>query len=116
MGGSPWPVQVGAIAAVAGVVWYSLGRAVVVPKVLGDELTHGEAARNLALHGSLATHGYGFVTPLIDALGYVTTTNDFTAYRIVQALNVVVVVTAAFLAYPLARRALSPRWSLVVPR
>jgi Dolichyl-phosphate-mannose-protein mannosyltransferase len=109
-----WPVPVGAIAAVAGVVWYSLGRASVVPRIFGDELTHGEAARSLAQHGTLTGTGYGVVTPVVDAIAYLTTSNDYTAYRGVQVLNVVVAMTAAFLAYPLARRALSPRWSLVV--
>ena len=109
-----WPACVGLIAAAAGVAWYSLGRAIVVPRIFGDELTHGEAARNLALHGSLATHGYGLVTPVIDSVAYLVTSSDVTAYHLVQLFNVVVVVTAAFLAYPLARRALSARWSLVV--
>jgi hypothetical protein len=109
-----WPVSVGAIAAAAGVVWYSLGRATVVPQIFADELTHGQAARNLALHGTLSLSGYGVVTPAVDAVAYLTTSNEYTAYRVVQALNVGVVVTAAFLAYPLARRALPARWSLVV--
>ena len=112
--GTAWPVWVGAIAAAAGVVWFSLGRATVVPRIFGDELTHGEAARNLAQHGSLATHGYGLVTPVIDAVAYLVTSNEVRSYHLVQALNAAVVVTAAFLAYPLARRALSARWALVV--
>jgi hypothetical protein len=109
-----WPAAVGVIAATAGVVWYSLVRATVVPRIFGDELTHGEAARNLALHGTLSAGGYGVVTPVVDAIAYLTASNEYTAYRGVQVLNVGVVVTAAFLAYPLARRALSAHWSLVV--
>ena len=46
-----WPISVAVLAAAGGVVWYSLGRAIVVPRIFGDELTHGEAARNLAQHG-----------------------------------------------------------------
>lgn len=109
-----WQVPVGAIAAAAGVVWYALGRATVVPQIFGDELTHGEAARNLALHGTLSVSGYGVVTPAIDAVSYLATSDDYTAYRVVQALNIFVLITAAFVAYPLARRVLSPRWALVV--
>ena len=107
-------VWVAAIAAIAGVVWYSLGRATTVPRIFGDELTHGEAARNLALHGTLPTQGYGFVTPAIDSVAYLVTNSDVTAYRLIQTLNAAVVVTAAFLAYPLARRVLPQSWSLVV--
>ena len=66
------------------------------------------------MHGSLATHGYGFVTPALDSLAYLVTSSDVTAYRLVQGLNIAVMATAAFLAYPLARRAMSARWALVV--
>lgn len=109
-----WPVSVGGVGAVAGVAWYSLGRALAVPHVFADELIHTEAARNLALHGSLATHGYGFVTPAIDSLTYLVTPDGVAAHRLLQATNVAVMVTTAFLAYPLARRAMSSGWALVV--
>ena len=109
-----WPVTVSVLGAIAGVAWYSLGRAMAVPHVFADELIHGEAARNLALHGSLATHGYGFVTPAIDSVAFLVTSNDVAAHEVMQAINVFAVVAAAFLAYPLARRALSPGWALVV--
>jgi hypothetical protein len=109
-----WPVSVGVVSAVAGVAWYSLGRALAVPHVFADELIHTEAARNLALHGSLATHGYGFVTPAIDSLSYLVTPDDVAAHRLLQATNVAVMVTTAFLAYPLAHRAMSSGWALVV--
>jgi hypothetical protein len=109
-----WPVSVSVQGAIAGVAWYSLGHAMAVPHVFADELIHGEAARNLALHGSLATHGYGFVTPAIDSVAFLVTSNDVAAHEVMQAINVFAVVAAAFLAYPLARRALSPGWALVV--
>jgi hypothetical protein len=109
-----WPVSVSVLGAIAGVAWYSLGHAMAVPHVFADELIHGEAARNLALHGSLATHGYGFVTPAIDSVAFLVTSNDVAAHEVMQAINVFAVVAAAFLAYPLARRALSPGWALVV--
>jgi hypothetical protein len=109
-----WPVAVSILCGLGGVLWFSLGRAITEPLVFSDELIHGEAARDLALHGSLATHGYGFVTPAIDSVAYLVTTSDVSAYRLVQALNVVVMVSTAFVVYPLARRAVSARWALVV--
>jgi hypothetical protein len=109
-----WPVGVSLAAATAGVIWYSLGRAVVVPSIFADELIHAQAARKLASYGSLAPHGYGAVTPVVDAVAYLVTNSDVTAYRVVQGINVVAMATAAFIAYPLSRRALSPGWSLVV--
>jgi hypothetical protein len=109
-----WPVAVSILCALGGVLWFSLGRAMTEPLVFADELIHGEAARDLALHGSLATHGYGFVTPAIDSLAYLVTASDVSAYRLVQAMNVLVMVSTAFVVYPLARRAVSARWALVV--
>ena len=112
--GLEWPVSVSVIAAIAGVVWYSLGRAMAVPTFFADELIHDLAARNLALHGALPTDGYGFVSPAIDSVAYLVTSNDVAAYRLVQAFNVTVMVTAAFFVYPLARRTLSHGWALGV--
>ena len=109
-----WRVLVGVLAVAAGVLWYSLGRALAVPTIFGDELIHADAARNLAVHGSLATGGYGVVGPVIDATAFLLSSNDVEAYRLIQAINVVTMVCAAFIVYPLARRAMSHRWALVV--
>ncbi len=111
---SDWPVPVALLAALAGVGWYSLGRALAVPHIFGDELTHTAAAKALAQTGTLATQGYGTVGPVLDSLGYLLTANGVAAHGMVQALNVTVMVAAAFLAYPLARRSLPPRWALAV--
>src|SRR5262249_828264 len=110
----PAVAWVAAVAGAAGVVWYALGRAVGVPPVFADRPSHGQAAGDVAMHGSLVTHGYGVITPLIDSTAYLLTSNDVTAYRAVQAINVVVMVSSALVAYPLARRALTPRWALAV--
>jgi hypothetical protein len=110
----PWGVGVAAIAAVAGVTWYALGRATAVPHVFADELLYANLARGVADDGTLATAGYGIVTPAVDAIAYLATADDVGAYRLIQALNVALMVTAAFPAYLLARRALSHGWSLAV--
>ena len=110
----PWGVVVAAIAAVAAAGWYVLSRATSVPHVFSDELIHAELARTLARDGTLAAHGYGFVTPIIDSIAYLVTSSDVSAYRLIQLFNVLVMVTAALPAYLLARRALSHRWALVV--
>ena len=47
-------------------------------------------------------------------LAYLLTQDDVSAYRLIQAINVAVMVSAAFPAYLLARRALSNRSALVV--
>ena len=110
----PWPLSVGLAAAVAGVGWYSLGRALAVPRIFADEIIYAEAARGLAENGRLLGHGYGIVTPAVDATAYLLTGNDVDAYRLIQAINVVVMVSAAFPAYLLAKRALSHRGALAV--
>jgi hypothetical protein len=110
----PWPLSVGLAAAAAGVGWYSLGRALAVPRIFADEIIYAEAARGLAENGRLLGHGYGIVTPAIDATAYVLTGNDVDAYRLIQAINVVVMVSAAFPAYLLAKRALSHRAAVAV--
>ncbi len=110
----PWPLSVGLVAAAAGAVWYSLGRALVVPRIFADEIIYAEAARGLAESGSLLGHGYGIVTPAVDATAYLLTGNDVDAYRLIQTINVIVMVSAAFPAYLLAKRALSNRSALAV--
>ncbi len=109
---TPWPLGVGLAAAAAGIAWYSLGRALAVPRIFADELIYANAARGMAESGRLLGHGYGIVTPGIDAAAYLLTGDDVDAYRLIQAINVAVMVSAAFPAYLLARRALSHRSAL----
>jgi hypothetical protein len=110
---TPWTVSVTAIAVVAGAAWYAVGRATAFPHVLGDELIHANLARALAQSGSLATHGYGLTTSALDAIAYLATANDVSAYRLIQLMNVIVMVSAAAPAYLLARRVTTHRWALV---
>lgn len=110
----PWPASVGLMAAVAGVGWYSLGRAAAVPRIFADEIIYANAARNIAESGSLSGNGYGILTPAVDASAYLLTGTDVDAYRLIQAINVAVMVSAAFPAYLLARRALAHRSALTV--
>ena len=110
----PWPLAVGLLATVSGVGWYSLGRAAAVPRIFADELIYARAARAFAEGGNPLEHGYGFVAPLIDSSAYLLTGSDVTAYRLIQVINVAVMVSAAFPAYMLARRALSRRSTLAV--
>ncbi len=110
----PWPLSVGLIAAAAGVAWFSLGRLLAVPRIFADELIYSSAARGLAEGKGVSGHGYGLVTPAVDAMAYLLTRNDIEAYRLIQAINVCVMVSAAFPAYLLARRALSHPFALTV--
>ena len=114
MAALPWPLSVGLVAATAAVCWYSLGRALSVPIIFADEFIYGNAARGLAEGRVLFGYGYGFVVPAIDATAYLLTKDDVSAYRLIQAINVAVMVSAAFPAYLLARRALSNRSALMV--
>ena len=114
MAALPWPLSVGLVAATAAVCWYSLGRALSVPIIFADEIIYGNAARGLAEGRVLFGYGYGFVVPAIDATAYLLTQDDVSAYRLIQAINVAVMVSAAFPAYLLARRALSNRSALMV--
>ncbi len=110
----PWPLSARTRRRRGGGRWYSLGRALAVPRIFADELIYAEAARGLAENGRLPVHGYGIVTPAVDAMAYLLTGNDVDAYRLIQAINVVVMVSAAFPAYLLAKRALSHRGALAV--
>ena len=110
----PWPLSVGLIAAIAAVGWYSLGRAQAIPRIFGDEMIYANLARALARGSSAFGQGYGIVTPAIDALAYVVTASDVGGYRLIQTINAVLMASAAFPAYLLARRALTHRTALMV--
>ncbi len=100
------------IAAIAAVGWYSLGRAQAVPRIFADEMIYANLARAMA-RGSVS-QGYGIVTPAIDAFAYVVTANDVSGYRLIQTINAILMASAAFPAYLLARRALTHRMALAV--
>jgi hypothetical protein len=109
-----WPGALLLIAACAGVVWYSLGRARVLPRTFADELLHERVARGVADSGSLAAHGYGLVSGIVDAFGFWLTGDGASAFHLIQLLNVIVMVSAAVPAFLLARRVTSRGSALVV--
>jgi hypothetical protein len=103
-----------AACAAAGVLWYSLGRARVLPRTFADELLHEQVARGIAQSGNFSTHGYGLISGVIDALAFWLTSDGASAFHLIQLLNVIVMITAAVPAYLLARRVVSHRSALVV--
>jgi hypothetical protein len=111
---APWAAGVLAVSAVAGVVWYSLDRARVLPRTFADELLHEQVARGIAQSGDLSTHGYGLVSGLIDAVPFWVTSDGASVFHGIQLLNVIVMVSAALPAYVLARRVVTRPSALVV--
>jgi hypothetical protein len=109
-----WPASLLLTCAATGAAWYSLGRARVLPHTFADELLHERVARGVAESGSLATHGYGLVSGVVDAFGFWLTTDAASAFHLIQLLNVIVMVSAALPAYLLARRVVSQPGALVV--
>jgi hypothetical protein len=110
----PWPQALLLICVSAGVVWYALGRARVLPRTFSDELLHERVARGVAESGSLAAHGYGLVSGIVDAFGFWLTGDGASAFHLIQLLNVIVMLSAALPAYFLARRVISHGAALVV--
>ena len=112
--GVPWQAAVSVIAVLAGIGWFAIGHTRTLPGIFADELIRIELARDLANNGTVATHGYGIVSAAIDAIAFRLTSHGTTAYHLIQVFNVAIMVSAAFPAYLLSRRALSHRWSLAV--
>jgi hypothetical protein len=111
---APWAAGLLAVSAVAGVVWYSLDRARVLPRTFADELLHEEVARGIAQSGNLSTHGYGLVSGLIDAVAFRVAGDGASVFHLIQLLNVIVMVTASVPAFLLAGRVVGRPSALVV--
>ena len=109
---TPWPAAVAAIAAIAWALWYSLGRGNTLPRILSDELIHTRAARAFADSRALSTE-YGPLTPVVHSSSFLLSGDDVTAYHLIQATNVTLMILAAFPVYLLARRALTPANALI---
>jgi hypothetical protein len=109
---APWPAAVAAIAAVGWAVWHSLGRGATLPRILSDELTHTNAARAFADNRTLSTD-YGPLTPIVHSTSFLLSADDVTAYHLIQATNVTLMILTAFPAYLLARRTLTHRNALI---
>jgi len=114
----PW-AWVAALVVVSACVRIGLGRLIVVPWIMVDELVYSELAKSLADGGSLMVReaparGYGFVYPALLAPAWRAFASVPDAYAVAKAINAVVMSLTAVPAYLLARRVLTPARSLVV--
>jgi hypothetical protein len=108
-----------AIVVVSAAVRIALARRMVAPWIMIDEVVYSELAKSFAAHGSflvrgVASHGYGFVYPIVLAPAYRLHAAIPDAYAVAKAINGVVMSLAAVPAYFLARRLLQPGLALVV--
>jgi hypothetical protein len=113
----PW-VVLAAIVVASAVFRIVLGRQVVGPWIMVDELIYSELAKSFAATGhfevrGVASNGYGFVYPVLIAPAWRLFGSVPTAYDVAKAINAVTMSLAAAPAYFLARRVLRPRLSLV---
>jgi hypothetical protein len=96
----------------------ALGRRMVAPWIMIDEVVYSELAKNVAAHGEflvrgVPSHGYGFVYPVLIAPAWALFTSLPSAYAAAKAINAVAMSLAAIPAYFLARRILSERLALL---
>jgi hypothetical protein len=102
------------IVVVSAVVRYALGRGIVAPWIMIDELIYSELAKSFAASGHFEIRGeasnvYGFVYPVLISPAWAIFTRVPQAYSAAKAINAVVMSAAAVPAYFLARRVLA-RW------
>lgn len=114
----PW-AWLAALVVLSALVRIGLGRLIVVPWIMVDELVYSELAKSLADDGQLLVRevhasGYGVVYPalLVPLWRRFDAVPD--AYAAAKAVNAVVMSLAAVPAYLLARRLLEPSRALVV--
>lgn len=113
----PW-VVLAAIVVASAAFRIVLGRQVVGPWIMVDELIYSELAKSFAATGhfqvrGVASNGYGFVYPALIAPAWKLFGAVPTAYDVAKAINAVAMSLAAVPAYLLARRMVSPRIALV---
>jgi hypothetical protein len=106
------------IVVVSAAVRIALGRHMVAPWIMVDELIYSELAKSFAEHGRFlvrgeASTGYGFVYPVLLAPAWRIFGAVPDAYAAAKAINAVVMSLAAVPAYFLARRLLRPALALV---
>lgn len=98
--------------------YVALGRRMVAPWIMVDELIYSELAKSFAESGSFSIRGepspgYGFVYPLLIAPAWLAESVP-TAYGLAKAINALVMSLAAVPAYFLARRFARSELALVV--
>ena len=96
-----------------------LARRMVAPWIMVDELIYSELAKSFAAHGhfavrGVASHGYGFVYPVLIAPAFRLFSSVPQAYTAAKAIDSVLMSIAAVPAYFLARRVVRPGLALVV--
>ena len=97
---------------------YGVGRRMVAPWIMVDEIVYSELARGIAsgeglsIRGHSAGLGYGLVYPALISPAYLLDSLP-AAYAAVKAINAVLISLAAVPAYFLARRVLTPGYALV---
>jgi Dolichyl-phosphate-mannose-protein mannosyltransferase len=106
------------IVVVSVVVRVVLGRGMVAPWIMVDEIVYSELAKNVAAHGEflvrgVPSHGYGFVYPVLIAPAWALFTSIPSAYAAAKGINAVAMSLAAVPAYYLARRVLNERLALL---
>ena len=102
---------------VSSVIRFSLGRSIVAPWIMIDELIYSELAKSFASSGEFLVRDqpsnvFGFVYPMVISPAWALFDGLPQAYAAAKAINAVVMSLAAVPAYFLARRVLAPSWSL----
>jgi hypothetical protein len=111
-----WAWLVGLVA-VSAAIRYAIGRSAVAPWIMVDELVYSELAKSFAETGRFlvrehATAAYGVVYPALIAPAWALFSSIPDAYAMAKAINAVLMSLAAVPAYFIARRVLTPWWSL----
>jgi dolichyl-phosphate-mannose-protein mannosyltransferase len=106
------------IALLSALFYYLLGRRMVAPFILTDELIYSDAAKSFAAHGTLFVRDHSWVAlapiyPVVISPAWAIFTHIPDAYAAAKVINSIVMSLAAVPAYLLARRVLSQPLSLV---
>ncbi|HEV2590336.1 MAG TPA: glycosyltransferase family 39 protein [Gaiellaceae bacterium] len=105
------------IVVVSAAIRIALGRHVIAPWIMVDELIYSELAKSFAASGhfqirGVASNGYGFVYPALIAPAWKLFGPMPTVYAAAKVINAVLMSLAAIPAYLLARRLLTPGLAL----
>jgi hypothetical protein len=111
-------LALGAVMAAAAALYAGLTSLVLGPHIFGDELFYSGAANSLAeghgLHIRGEHYGYGPVYPAVLALVRLTVSDQASAHWRWMIANGLFVALTAIPAYLIARRLLSPWWSVLI--